>query len=243
MKLLYQNYNSVYLCEENNQKVVKKKFKNKFCWENETKVIKILESYNLPIPKIINVGYLENTYSFIEKQTFDTTLKSFPEKVDILIELQKEFSRIHDDNLHHFDDRDKSLLKYGNKLLLAGKIDKLLFDKLNKISENYKLKVEGFVHGDFRPSNIFGLDKVEGLIDFEFSGMDDPNQDLAYLWVESVSINKELNHYLKQKFKSLNYFNPHLFDFWLSYIHIMVLSNPNTRLSEAWIKNLEQILG
>lgn len=243
IKRLCQNYNSVDLYEENGERIVRKSFKEKFCWENETKTLEILKNHGFPIPKILKIDYLENTYEFIDEPSFNKTLDLHPEKVNILIGLLNSFSNIYSEELYRFSNRNERLIKESEKLFDKRKIDILLINKLTRLSNTYKPEILRFVHGDFRPINIFGKDDVRAIIDTEFCGIDDPNKDLAYLWVGAVSINKYFNHYLKEKFRNLNYFNDGLFTFWQAYFHIMVMNNPKTKNPEMWKKNLEQILG
>lgn len=242
IKKLYQNYNSVDLCEEGGRKVVKKEFKDKFCWENETKVIGILKRNGLPVPEMLKSEHLKNTYEFIDAPDFNQTLKESPEKADLLLELLNKFSGIRDPDLYCFKDRKDNLFNRSKRLLSDGKINLILYNKLVNITERYTPNFFQFVHGDFRPANIFGKEDVKGIIDFEFSGIDDPNKDLAYLWVGAVDINKELNHYLKNGFKEFDYFEDNSFIFWLSYVHVMILNNPRAEFPEKWRTNLEQIL-
>jgi hypothetical protein len=76
----------------------------------------------------------------------------------------------------------------------------------------------------------------------EFSGIDDPHKDLAYLWVDTVRHDKTFNHFLKKEFKRFDYFNDLSFIFWLTYVHLMIMANPKNKFYAQWKKNLEYIL-
>ena len=244
MGVIYQNYNQVSLQEENGEKVIKKKFGNWFCWQNESNAIKLLGSYGIPVPRIISTSVLENTYEFVEKPRFDRLIKQSPESALALLSFSDRFSELPKKGFFRFDDRKRNIENVSSKLVEQGNITLDLAEKIRSFSESYKRTHLRVVHGDFRPPNFFGEEKsVEKAVDFEFTGIDDPNKDLAYLWVGSVEIDKSLNRVLKEQFQRKDYYDKKAFEYWLVYIHLMIASNPRNKNIGSWITNLRQILG
>lgn len=244
MTVIYQNYNQLSLQEENGEKVIKKKFANWFCWQNELNAIKILGSYGIPVPKIISTGVLENTYEFIERLTFEQIIRQSKEGALALLSFTDKFSELPKNGFCRFDDRKKNIEDVTSKLLEQSKINIGLAEKIRSFSNSYQRKSLRVVHGDFRPANFFGEgESVEKAIDFEFTGIDDPNKDLAYLWVGSVEIDKSLNRVLKEQFQRKDYYDKKAFEYWLVYIHLMIAINPRNKNPDSWITNLRQILG
>lgn len=242
MKTIYQNYNLIREGFLENRKIVVKKFKERFCWENETKVIRILRAYGFPVPEIIKSSPLENIYSFFDMPLFADVLREKSNYINILLDLLSELQKVSDPILHKFNGREQKLLKVSESLYLHNKISKSVLENIERICGSYKPQSQIFCHGDYRPENLFYLDGIGGIIDCEFSGIDDPNKDLAYLWVGSVRINKSLNHYLKNMYVRFTYFDDFAFVFWLTYIHAMILSNPLTKDQTAWASNLKNIV-
>jgi hypothetical protein len=242
MKTIYQNYNLVREGISRNRRIVKKTFKERFCWENETKVLGILRGYGFAVPEIIESSPFENTYSFFDMPLFAKVLKSKPESIDSLLDLLSALQKVNDPLLHRFDGRAQRLLEITQSLYLHERISKAALENIQRICGMYNPQCRIFCHGDFRPDNFFFQDGVGGMIDFEFSGIDDPNKDLAYLWVGAVRVNKGLNHRLKKCYTLLRYFDDSAFLFWLTYVHSMVLRNPLTRDQVGWASNLEKIV-
>ena len=243
MKILYQNYNKLFLFEKNGEKLVKKVFSNKFCWENETKVVGIMKYNGFLVPEIVATNYLENTYKFIEDSNFESILKKYPEKIDLLLDFVDNFKVLPKKDFLIFDKSKENIEMATNMLFNQEDIKKSLYFKILDFSSKYTQKFSRVIHGDFRPSNVFGRKKaVKEIIDFEFTGVGDPNKDLAYLWVGTININKKLKKYLKTKFEEKNYFDEKAFSYWNMYMNLMVLCNPRTKERKSWIINLKEIL-
>ncbi|NMB66439.1 phosphotransferase [Candidatus Woesearchaeota archaeon] len=243
MKKIYQNYNSVFEDYFNGRKVIIKRFKEKFCWENETRAYNLLKNYDFPLPELLESTYLENKYSYLDSPTFSKVLKKEKISFEGIFELLKKFQEIDGGPFLNFFSRNNRILKKSSDLYYKKVIDIKSLEKIEKLCDSYYLKFKSFCHGDLRLENIFGNGKkIDGLIDFEFSGIDDPNKDLAYLWISAVRIDKEVNHYLKREFKNLNYFDYISFIYWLTYFHLMILDNPLNKDKKSWVYNLERII-
>lgn len=242
MKIIYQNYNIIREGFFEDRRIVVKKFKERFCWENETKVIGILRGYGFPVPEIIKSSPLENIYSFFDMPIFADVLKEKFNYINILLDLLSELQKVRDPFLHKFNGREKKLLQVSESLYNHNKIGKSVLENIERICGLYKPQSQMFCHGDYRPENLFYLDGIGGIIDFEFSGIDDPNKDLAYLWVGTVRLNKSFNHYLKNMYVRFTYYDTFAFVFWLTYIHAMILSNPRIKDQPGWALNLKNIV-
>ncbi|MBU2522989.1 MAG: aminoglycoside phosphotransferase family protein [Nanoarchaeota archaeon] len=243
MKLLYQNYNKVYLSEENGQKVVTKIFENLFCWENETRMISFFKKQGLPVPEILNSEPLKNSYLFLEGDGYNTLIRNSKDKIgEMLSMLNRIHTLIPVEGIYQFDRRRITLLEKANNLLKKGVIGDITFEKLGNLCNRYSPSKFGIVHGDFRPSNFIHNNGLRGMIDLEFSGIDDQNKDLAYLWVSAVEIEKSLNQPLIKSFNKTSYFDKTSFDFWRAYMHVMILLNPFVNNSQAWAKNLDDLV-
>ncbi len=239
---LYQNYNNVYLCEEKDTKTIVKIFRNEFCWNNETKAILALGKQDLPVPEILKTEYLKNTYKFINGKNYEEILKKNPLKIEDLIYLQNKIMNLPISGLYHFKDRKNKFIEKSNELYEQKLINKRINSRLIFLCDKYFPQEFCVVHGDFRPANFIENEGIGGIIDLEFTGIDDPHKDMAYLWVGAVTLNKTFNHLLKSEFQKYKNFNPGSFNFWLCYVHLMIINNPKTAGKSKWINNLEQIL-
>lgn len=246
MKKIYQNYNMIYKgFLDKKRPVVIKRFKNKFSWENETLVYSILKDKGFPIADLISWKPLENMYSFLDLPTANTLLKQnnhiidFDKIINFLVRLQ----RIKDNRFYFFGDGKKSFFDVAKSLYKKKLFPETFLYKLEKIALDYQPQTNVFCHGDFRLENIFySNNSVSGLIDFEFSGISDPNKDLAYLWISSVRLNKSLKYTLKSLFKGIDYFDKFSFFYWLVYMNLMILNNPLIKKKVDWLQNLEEMI-
>lgn len=242
MGIIYQNYNQISV-EEGTGRRIHKRFGSKFCWQNETNALGLLGSYRIPVPKLISSGCLENTYEFIENPTFERILRQSPESVLTLLAFTDRFTTLPHNGFFMFDDRKRNMETVTATLLKQGRISSGLANRIKSVSDNYSRRNLSVVHGDFRPANFFGTrSSVERVIDFEFTGIDDPNKDLAYLWIGSVEIDKKLNRVLKERFKRKDYYDQKAFEYWLVYVHLMIADNPRNKNTDSWIMNLRQVL-
>ncbi len=96
------------------------------------------------------------------------------------------------------------------------------------MNQNY---IEQNLHSKIFSLRIF-LDRKEeweGVIDFEFTCVDNPNRDLEYLWVRTMFINKTLNKHMRNKFEEKNYFDEKAFLYCGGYRYLMIISNPRVK--------------
>ena len=243
MGLIYQNYNRVILEEQNGIKRTRKIFGNKFCWQNETNSIKILSANGIPVPRLVSTEYLKNTYEFVDYPSFEQVLRDNPKGILPLLDFTERFYGLPHGGFFKFDDRKGNIDSAVVSLIERGQINSALANKIKSVSDNYLRTNLAVVHGDFRPANFFGrINSVDAVIDFEFTGIDDPNKDLAYLWVGAVGIDKSLNRVLKEQFRRKDYYNQKAFEYWLTYVHLMIAINPRNKNVQSWITNLRQIL-
>lgn len=239
---LYQNYNTLYLSEEKDSKTIVKIFHNEFCWNNETKAILALGQQGLPVPEILETKYLKNTYKFTDGENYEEVLKKDTLKITELLTLKNEIMALPIKELYHFRDRKNKFIEKSNELYEQKLINDKISSRLIALCKEYAPSNFCFVHGDFRPANFIENGGMKGIIDLEFAGIDDPHKDMAYLWVGAVAINKDFNHLLKSKFQEYKNFSPISFNFWLCYMHLMIINNPKTVGKDKWADNLEQIL-
>lgn len=104
-------------------------------------------------------------------------------------------------------------------------------------------------HNDLSPSNFLGLDDDLRIIDWEFSGNNDPLWDLAFLGVASeLSEEKEgvlLLHYLGIDYRgSLEHTRYRLYKpmvhFWIGLLSILQIYNCNERLARDWLVRVSE---
>jgi thiamine kinase-like enzyme len=104
-------------------------------------------------------------------------------------------------------------------------------------------------HNDLSPSNFLGLDDNLRIIDWEFSGNNDPLWDLVFLGVSSdLSEEKEaflLSNYLGMDYRgSQEYSRYHLYKpmvhFWIGLLAILQIYNCNERLARDWLVRVSE---
>lgn len=241
--IIYQNYNVVEEIEYEGEKAILKRFNNVFCWKNELMVRDLLEKKGFPVPKLFGSSYLENIYSFFDFPVSSKILRQDENTVFVLLDFLHTLQEIKEKNLFVFGEPNEKLLEISRSNFMNGRIAPSLVKKIEKICSSYKPKYQCFCHGDFRCSNIFYFNgSVRGIIDFEFSGIHDPNKDYAYFWVDATRINKQANRLIKKALSKSSLFDENSFLFWIVYMHSMIIHNPRTNRPNDWALNLEKIL-
>lgn len=242
VKMRYQNYNSVEIVDRGGENLVIKRFNDRFCFENEFRSAGLLADLGMPVPEVKGVGDLEITYSYFDMPLFSKILKEDPSQINPLLEFLIKFQALDVRGFHIFTDAREKLLRVSGELGSSGGLDREVFRRVERLAGRYSPPCKKLVHGDFRPPNVFYREGVGGVIDFEFTGVEDPNRDFAYLWVGAMCVDKRFNYLLKEAFAGFNDFDARSFLFWLTYMHVMIISNPNNKDKRGWSNNLCSIL-
>jgi len=238
MKKLYQNYNSVFLDRKGR---VVKIFKDDFCWRNETRSNPLFRAGGIPCPEILQSRHLVNVYPYFTQQSYTSQIKN-ETKLEELVKMALKIGELPPQGFYSFSGYSEKLVREAERLIEQGVINPELLNKLRRLSEVYSCEDKRVTHGDFRPDNILGQDEISAVIDLEFSGVNDPHKDLAYLWVGCVEREKESNHFLKRRFSQIDFFNPTSFLFWQAYVHVMIMLNPLNQNKQQWGENLAKLI-
>ena len=153
-------------------------------FETEYKHLKLLSDINI-FPKVIEFGSVnDKKYIILEKIEGDRLSDIFKQdrkdKETYLKEYGKTLSQIHNIQNRGFDKAFQRPINevpknYKNSDEFSGKIIKYLEE--NKIKKDNKT----FIHGDFHYANVlFKNQKVNGIIDLEYSGLGFKEQDIAW---------------------------------------------------------------
>lgn len=153
-------------------------------FETEYKHLKLLSDINI-FPKVIEFGSVnDKKYIILEKIEGDRLSDIFKQdrkdKETYLKEYGKTLSQIHNIQNRGFDKAFQRPINevpknYKNSDEFSGKIIKYLEE--NKIKKDN----ETFIHGDFHYANVlFKKQKVNGIIDLEYSGLGFKEQDIAW---------------------------------------------------------------
>jgi thiamine kinase-like enzyme len=243
MKLVYDNYNKLYLHKSNDEEVYIKKFKNQWSWNNEILANALLAKNGFYVPKILEIKLNKITYESIKYPQLDTLLSVDKFPLTNILDYHQSFINQASNGFKMFSEKDiKNQLHNVSFNLKTNNIlsDSDFCNVLLKI-DKFKMNEPFVIHGDFRTENIFISDNIV-LIDFEYTGIGDPNKDLAYFWIDCTRLNKDLNSTIRNAYKELSYYKPNQFDFWVVYFHIMVLYNPKVTDKLSWLTNLRHIL-
>lgn len=153
-------------------------------FETEYKHLKLLSDINI-FPKVIEFGSVnDKKYIILEKiegnRLSDIFKQDRKDKETYLKEYGKTLSQIHNIQNRGFDKAFQRPINevpknYKNSDEFSGKIIKYLEE--NKIEKDNKT----FIHGDFHYANVlFKNQKVNGIIDLEYSGLGFKEQDIAW---------------------------------------------------------------
>lgn len=153
-------------------------------FETEYKHLKLLSDINI-FPKVIEFGSVnDKKYIILEKiegnRLSDIFKQDKKDKETYLKEYGKTLSQIHNIQNRGFDKAFQRPINevpknYKNSDEFSGKIIKYLEE--NKIEKDNKT----FIHGDFHYANVlFKNQKVNGIIDLEYSGLGFKEQDIAW---------------------------------------------------------------
>lgn len=153
-------------------------------FETEYKHLKLLSDINI-FPKVIEFGSVnDKKYIILEKiegnRLSDIFQQDRKDKETYLKEYGKTLSQIHNIQNRGFDKAFQRPINevpknYKNSDEFSGKIIKYLEE--NKIEKDNKT----FIHGDFHYANVlFKNQKVNGIIDLEYSGLGFKEQDIAW---------------------------------------------------------------
>ena len=153
-------------------------------FETEYKHLKLLSDINV-FPKVIEFGSVnDKKYIILEKIEGDRLSDIFKQdkkdKETYLKEYGKTLSQIHNIQNREFDKAFQRPINevpknYKNSDEFSEKIIKYLEE--NKIEKNNRT----FIHGDFHYANVlFKNQKVNGIIDLEYSGLGFKEQDIAW---------------------------------------------------------------
>lgn len=153
-------------------------------FETEYKHLKLLSDINI-FPKVIEFGSVnDKKYIILEKiegnRLSDIFKQDRKDKETYLKEYGKTLSQIHNIQNREFDKAFQRPINevpknYKNYDKFSGKIIKYLEE--NKIEKDNKT----FIHGDFHYANVlFKNQKVNGIIDLEYSGLGFKEQDIAW---------------------------------------------------------------
>lgn len=153
-------------------------------FETEYKHLKLLSDINI-FPKVIEFGSVnDKKYIILEKiegnRLSDIFKQDKKDKEAYLKEYGKTLSQIHNIKNRGFDKAFQRPINevpknYKNSDEFSGKIIKYLEE--NKIEKDNKT----FIHGDFHYANVlFKNQKVNGIIDLEYSGLGFKEQDIAW---------------------------------------------------------------
>lgn len=153
-------------------------------FETEYKHLKLLSDINI-FPKVIEFGSVnDKKYIILEKiegnRLSDIFKQDKKDKETYLKEYGKTLSQIHNIQNRGFDKAFQRPINevpknYKNSDEFSGKIIKYLEE--NKIEKDNKT----FIHGDFHYANVlFKNQKVNGIIDLEYSDLGFKEQDIAW---------------------------------------------------------------
>ncbi|MEM2089924.1 MAG: hypothetical protein QXL88_02445 [Candidatus Pacearchaeota archaeon] len=186
LKLIWKNYNSVYLTNSN---TVIKIFKGAGPYKTERDVYLELNNILSPLcPKLLNyddkkrmleISYVEDDGSLCKEPLsfFFNILKILPKSLECL------------KNFYIKRDLMKEAIKAG-LLNLIGDIEKICYSV-----KPYEKK---FVHGDFRINNLRKKGLEVKLIDFEGSCIGDRNLDYSYLFWSMYAHDRDPKKFLEE---------------------------------------------
>ncbi len=191
-------------------------------------VNKILNSHNIPSPKLLKNYYKDNMIEITDlgdKSFYDyikdkkNKFKDYKRLIELIVKLQKiklknqyyyngkkiKFSKYTLRNLHKESDLFFDwYLKYYFKNLNLRKIKKIFKEELNNIYKKLYFKNNYFTHRDFHASNIMITNKRLSLIDSQDAIIGNPLYDVASL-IDDVRIKMPKNlqdnlfqHYMKK---------------------------------------------
>lgn len=153
-------------------------------FETEYKHLKLLSDINI-FPKVIEFGSVNGkNYIILEKIEGDRLSDIFKQdkkdKETYLKEYGKTLSQIHNIKNRGFD---KAFQRPINEVPKNYKNSDEFSEKIIKYLEENKIEKDNktFIHGDFHYANVlFKNQKVNGIIDLEYSGLGFKEQDIAW---------------------------------------------------------------
>ena len=212
------SFREFYRIKKNNKTSIvvfarKEQYKNLIVY---SAINKILNSYNISSPKLLNNYYKNNMIEISDlgdKSFFDyiknkkNKLKDYKKLIELIIKLQKikiknqyyfsgkkiKFTKYSLTHLHKESDLFFDwYLKHCSKNLKLSKIKKILKKELNNIYKKLYFKNDCFTHRDFHASNIMVTKKKLSLIDSQDAIIGNPLYDVASL-IDDVRIKMSKN--------------------------------------------------
>lgn len=204
-EILYQNKNVFF-------KVERSKMAD---FESEYTNINKVKKYYQKIPKIIKYGNIDDKkYLILSKIDGDRISDLITEKKINIHEAYKiygaELAKIHKIPVEEFDISKKRLINniisfdmYKNKDDFINNIYNFLINKIPNMNN------DTFIHGDFHYANVLWLDKkINGVVDFEYSGKGYKEQDIAWTLIprpsQSYDIDKNIINVFLESYKKIN---------------------------------------
>ena len=219
-KSKYALTNEVFFGKYNNIDVVLKIYNiNNFKYtniDNELNIFNIVKN-NINTPEIIE---------FIPKKYLITKYlnsKSFHEiefTSDHIIKIANEIKALHNINISKTTIKTFDVIKkiYEYKKNIPSINDKEIIEKVIDYLNNFKEYV--LCHNDLVPGNIIYSNKKIFIIDFEFSGLNDPYFDIASFFTESNISQKNKKIFLNSYFDNGNY-NKEILNMWIKFNNVL----------------------
>lgn len=201
------------------------------------------------IPTIYEFGSFNNKkYIVMEKidgERISDLLKSI-DKYDYLFKYGKELAIIHNINSKYFRKAKQRIINDYPKIDNYKEFDEFIGKYIKYLCENKpEITYNTFIHGDFHYANIlWDNDQINGVIDFEYSGLGFREQDIAWSIIlrptqKFMKSRKDILTFLKG-YKSISNYDSDKLKWCLinGYCHFYLMNIKNTK----YINKLKKLI-